>query len=295
MNSVRTVSTELPMAVSIDTARHNARLLACLDPVRIASLRLAAKAKALGKGNGKGKGKDDKSSDRVAAEVAGSKEAAAVGAVLWSNRSFTDCEVSLEESDAVWRVHRCVLAGRSPVLRRMLESGMVEDLSGKIVFRGASRADVEAFLYYLYNAKLPDTNFNPGDIVEYYSSKGMAWVKAAVVQLNADGTVELDRKRKANANQIRLHKQNSVAGSADVPSRWSATGVMEMADMYEVSGLLKVVVDEAEETVHNDNLIEVMRAMNKRKSNPIVESAFKRLKQRVRDDAGLYEQLADSV
>eukprot|EP00930_Biecheleria_cincta_P072264 TRINITY_DN59690_c0_g1_i1.p1 TRINITY_DN59690_c0_g1~~TRINITY_DN59690_c0_g1_i1.p1 ORF type:complete len:277 (-),score=61.86 TRINITY_DN59690_c0_g1_i1:206-1036(-) len=77
--------------------------------------------------------------------------------------------------------------------------------------------------------------------------------------------------------------------------KWSAAGLMELADMYEVPGLLKIAATALVQSVRVDNVVTVSRAINKRKNKEVVAPAYKKLKQLVKDTAALQEQLIDSI
>lgn len=77
--------------------------------------------------------------------------------------------------------------------------------------------------------------------------------------------------------------------------QWSVGGLIELADMYNIPGLLKLAVGKAEESVHADNIVEVVRSMNKRKGNDAVAAAYKRLRERVGQDPVLQERVMDGI
>jgi len=74
---------------------------------------------------------------------------------MWESGNFCDSAVRCQ--DRTWRVHRAVLGAASPVLARMLESGMVESTEPcEVVLRGdADPGAVAELLEFAYTGQAP--------------------------------------------------------------------------------------------------------------------------------------------
>lgn len=250
---------------------------------------------------------------------------------LWANREFTDCKVVRRIDDEVrrvWHVHRCVLASASPVLRQMLLSDMKEAHLCEIAMQSAE-ADIEAFLYYIYNSTLPPMCSVPEVCVS----------NATVHRCNGDYSVKLlinERKRYSNKHGSVIYFQGgrwkldndagatqffirsndtappctewsnsddsetcsvNIAVVADEVARlrWCALGLMELADMYDVPNLLKIAAEESERGASASNIVQVVQAMNKRKHNDAVAPAYKRIRLRVQQESALSDRVLDSL
>eukprot|EP00747_Dinoflagellata_sp_TGD_P020541 gnl/TRDRNA2_/TRDRNA2_127886_c0_seq1.p1 gnl/TRDRNA2_/TRDRNA2_127886_c0~~gnl/TRDRNA2_/TRDRNA2_127886_c0_seq1.p1 ORF type:complete len:330 (+),score=57.84 gnl/TRDRNA2_/TRDRNA2_127886_c0_seq1:71-1060(+) len=160
---------------------------------------------------------------------------------LWEQHTFSDCEVASDEGHR-WPAHRCVLAVGSPVLKRLLDSGMQETQGALplITLKDARSADIEAFLHFLYKGRMP------------------------------------------------------ARGAPSAP-QWSADGILELADMYHVTGLVHLAVKELEDELAPDTILQVVRVMKKRKTDAVIGAAYKRICQKVRKDDQLSEALMDAL
>ena len=84
-------------------------------------------------------------------------------------------------------------------------------------------------------------------------------------------------------------EDSATPTSEEVLPTWSIGGLMDLTDMYGVQDLVRLVAEKAEQIVNADNVVEIVRAMNKRKADENVAPVYKRLRQRLRDDAELHE------
>jgi len=67
---------------------------------------------------------------------------------MWETRQFSD--VTVKCNDKSWHLHKCVLAAGSPVIARMLESGMREASDGVINIKDVDSNVCGIFLKFLY-------------------------------------------------------------------------------------------------------------------------------------------------
>lgn len=77
--------------------------------------------------------------------------------------------------------------------------------------------------------------------------------------------------------------------------RWSAAGVLVLADRYDVRSMVNASLKVLEDTLSLENVIDVVRVMNKRKSNKPIGAAYKRVCCRVKDSEELHQRVMDSV
>jgi len=77
--------------------------------------------------------------------------------------------------------------------------------------------------------------------------------------------------------------------------KWSSTGVLSLAHMYEVHNLIPLLVQQVEQEVCPENIVETIRVMNKRKEVKPIGAAFKRIRQRVQNDNALAETVMDAM
>jgi len=137
---------------------------------------------------------------------------------MWTQSIFADCQVASEDGKR-WPAHRCVLAARSSVLRRMLESEMQEAQGDEpiLTLRGTAAVNIEAFLLYLYTDKLPsrDIGWSASDVLvlaDMYDVQGMIPLAIQELQdtLSPESVVNAVRvlnKRKANAHIDEAYKR----------------------------------------------------------------------------------------
>jgi len=76
---------------------------------------------------------------------------------------------------------------------------------------------------------------------------------------------------------------------------WSPMGLLALAEMYEVPGLVELIVAAMEQSINTENVMEIIRCLNKRKASKIIEPAIKRLRKRIHDYPILYEKVVDSL
>lgn len=73
---------------------------------------------------------------------------------LFESESFSDATLIVEGKE--FRIHRALLAARSPVFARMFESDMEEKRSGCVRIEDASSTVMKQALYYIYTGKIDD-------------------------------------------------------------------------------------------------------------------------------------------
>merc|ERR1712107_205038 len=75
---------------------------------------------------------------------------------MWMDKRFADCDIVCAET--VTPCHRAVLARASPVLDKMLTSGMLEPQKQRIVICETEPEAVQALLVFAYTGKVECTD-----------------------------------------------------------------------------------------------------------------------------------------
>jgi len=65
-------------------------------------------------------------------------------------------DLTLVCQDGEVQVHRCIMAGRSPVFKSLMESDMMEKKSGRVMIEDFKIKVVRALVLYIYTAKIED-------------------------------------------------------------------------------------------------------------------------------------------
>eukprot|EP00747_Dinoflagellata_sp_TGD_P196727 gnl/TRDRNA2_/TRDRNA2_67201_c0_seq1.p1 gnl/TRDRNA2_/TRDRNA2_67201_c0~~gnl/TRDRNA2_/TRDRNA2_67201_c0_seq1.p1 ORF type:complete len:154 (-),score=16.43 gnl/TRDRNA2_/TRDRNA2_67201_c0_seq1:107-568(-) len=76
---------------------------------------------------------------------------------------------------------------------------------------------------------------------------------------------------------------------------WSASDLLILADIYDVQGMVPLVIKELQDKLSPEGIANTVRVLNKRKANAQVAEACKRLCRQLGEDAQLREALMDSI
>eukprot|EP00929_Paragymnodinium_shiwhaense_P037844 TRINITY_DN20084_c1_g3_i1.p1 TRINITY_DN20084_c1_g3~~TRINITY_DN20084_c1_g3_i1.p1 ORF type:complete len:297 (+),score=42.54 TRINITY_DN20084_c1_g3_i1:334-1224(+) len=109
-----------------------------------------------------------------------SKRASLATAHMWTEKTFTDCEVICD--GIATSCHRAVLAAVSPVFRQMLTVQMKEATSGRITIGEAKAPVVQSLLQFAYTGTIPEDPEHVLDLLALADQYQMAHLVAACAE-----------------------------------------------------------------------------------------------------------------
>ena len=113
---------------------------------------------------------------------------------MFDSGEFTDCKIECGERE--FNCHKMVLAGRSDVLKAMLESNMIEGLESRIRITDFDETIIEKLVSYMYKGRvevLKDEAENLLAAAEKYNLDGLKAVceDTLALSMSADNAVDL--------------------------------------------------------------------------------------------------------
>ena len=87
-------------------------------------------------------------------------------AKLYESGELSDLDVVV--GSRTFKVHKCILAARSPVLKSLLTSGMKETASDRLIIQDATPEAFAIFLQFLYTTNGPAADVDTETLLEVY-------------------------------------------------------------------------------------------------------------------------------
>jgi len=154
-----------------------------------------------------------------------------LGGVLFEDRELADASLNCGGSQL--RVHRAILAARSPVFKSMFVGGMQESLTAVIEIPDVDASAAEAMVEYMYKKKLPSDA--PLEQVFVLASKYM--VQGLITKV---GKAMLEQISSTTAEgYMRVVRSHAAAGSEEASQLWEKL----MAKVTKNKALTKAVFE----------------------------------------------------